>query len=147
MSIHYITHCLELGSRGNEFDCSIVYEFTPGDPGVRYYPDGSGCPPIPPEIKVIGVKVKSVDVWIWANNGGVPCLVYPRLDRDWLENRGWATMVDEIAQRKFDEMSFDHESDFYLKLVDEAKLLTSPYKTINGCQTIRMLKRGNHKDS
>ena len=116
MSTHYTVHCIELGKRDNELDCTVKYRFTPGDPGVRYYPDGSGCPPTPPEIEVLEVKVEAVDLWMWEDVDGVPYL-----DRDWLEDRGWAAMVDEIARRKLDDMAFDTDSDFYRKLVDEAE--------------------------
>jgi len=121
MSKHRSVYCLELGARGNELDCTVYYGFTPSDPGVRYYPDGSGCPPTSPEIEILEVKVESVDLWMWEDDDGVPCLGYPCLDRDWLEDRGWAAMVDEIAFRVLDDMAFDCESDFYRKLVDEVE--------------------------
>lgn len=120
MSEHYAIHCLEIGDK-YELLCDIRYEFTHGDPGVRFYPDGSGCPPISPEIEVLEVTVESVDFWTWVVEAGVPCLVYPCLDRNWLENRGWASMVDEIARRLLDDMAFDCTSAFYHKLVDEAE--------------------------
>jgi hypothetical protein len=120
MSEHYAIHCFRIRDK-YELDCDIQYGFTPGDPGVRYYPDGSGCPPTPPEIEILKVTVKSVDFWMWVVEEGVPCLVYPCLDRDWLEDRGWATMVDEIARRILDDMAFDCESALYCKLVDEAE--------------------------
>lgn len=122
MSEYHAIHYLEIGDK-YELVCDIRYEFTPGDPGVRYYPDGTGCPPISPELEILEVTVESVGFWTWMgpNDPMWPCLVYPCLDRNWLEDRGWASMVDEIARRLLDDMAFDCESAFYHKLIDEAE--------------------------
>jgi len=123
MSDHYTTYCLEVGKY--ELDCDVDYQYTPGDPGVRYYPDGSGCPPTPPEIEILGVSVEGVlndNWWEWVkpDDPRYPCLVYPSLDRAWLEDRGWAGVVDEIARRELDNLAAG-DSDFYYKLVYEAE--------------------------
>ena len=34
----------------------VTYEYTPGEPMVRYYADGSGYPGCPPELNVISAK-------------------------------------------------------------------------------------------
>jgi hypothetical protein len=61
--------------------CNVDFAYTPGDPGVRYYPDGSGCPPTPPEIDLHAVFVQAVDF----------------VDRSWLVKRGWAAWADNMA--------------------------------------------------
>lgn len=40
----------------------VEYNFTPGDPGVRYYADGSGEPPTPWSVDLVRFKYRGVDI-------------------------------------------------------------------------------------
>jgi hypothetical protein len=64
----------DLGEREKLVVVEVAYDFTPGEPMVRYYPDGSGYPGSGPEIEVWAYRVISIsgrDVPVhhraWAN--------------------------------------------------------------------------------
>lgn len=40
----------------------IEYQYTPADPGVAYYADGSGQPPSPAYIDVVGFTFRGADI-------------------------------------------------------------------------------------
>lgn len=113
MSEHWTTYVCNTRTKYDgfyELECSIEYRFTPGDPGVRYYPDGSGSPPTPPEVELISVKVEEI----------YPSWVQYTLDKLWLRDRGWDVWANEIAWQILDDLLQD-DTDFYYKLVDEAE--------------------------
>jgi len=121
MSQYETSYCVTIGDK-YELECNVRYGFTPADPGVRYYPDGSGCPPTPAEVEVLEVEVETLFYPEWTRPGDPlhPCLVYPTIDRDWFVDRGWDKWIDEIAFRVLDAMAWD-DTDFCRKLVDEAE--------------------------
>jgi len=90
-----------------ELECSIEYRFTSGDSGVRYYPDGS----TPPEVELIAVEVDAI----------YPSFAQHTLSKPWLKSRGWDAWANEIAWQILDNLLHDDDTDFYLKLVDEAE--------------------------
>jgi hypothetical protein len=73
----------------------VNFEYLPADPGVRYYRDGSGCPPAPAELNVLDAEAVSIVCW-----DGV------KIDRQWLVARGWAAVVDnpEFSEDTLAEM-------------------------------------------
>jgi len=70
-------------AKDRELCYRVTYEYLPADPGVRYYRDGSGCPPTPEEIIIRDAECVSITLC-----GGV------EIDRQWLVSRGWAAVVD-----------------------------------------------------
>ena len=108
MNTHWTTYVCETGSK-YELECSIEYRFTPGDPGVRFYPDGSGSPPTPSEVELISVEVDVIYPF-WASH---------TLNKLWLKDRGWDEWANEIAWQILDELLND-DTDFYRTLVDDA---------------------------
>jgi len=92
-----------------ELECIVEYEFTPGDPGVRCYPDGSGCPPTPPEIEIISVEVEVI----------YPNWIGCTIDKLWLKDRGWDVDASRIARRII-EQELEEDSRVYCTLLAEA---------------------------
>ena len=58
---YYVT--LEELGHGSSLEVQILYEYTPGEPMVRYYPDGSGYPGSPPDVEFISCHVFRWGVW------------------------------------------------------------------------------------
>ncbi len=87
------------------FVCDIRYYYLPGDPGVRYYPDGTGCPPTGPEIYIHKVTVNAIYL-----------LDTTYVDREWLETSGWAAWADNTAWDKI-----DNNDDIYYILCENAE--------------------------
>jgi len=52
-------HTYKVKYRSIEFD--IEFEYTPEDPMVMYYPDGSGYPGSPPEVEIQSIFHKGTD--------------------------------------------------------------------------------------
>lgn len=90
MSIHYYETELEEFQDRFFATVEIEFEYSPGEPMVRYYPDGSGYPGSPPELNVIRVVVTRLSNDSWDKN------------RQELEESGWADYLDKLA---FDEVS------------------------------------------
>lgn len=72
--IHHVT--IEDLGRASSLDVELSYRVTPGEPMVRYCPDGSGYPGSPPECELEAVHVtrwcvgteerNRGDSWIWS---------------------------------------------------------------------------------
>lgn len=90
MSIHFYETELEDFQDRFFATVEIEFEYSPGEPMVWYYPDGSGYPGSPPELNIIGVKVTSLSGGGWDKN------------RQELEESGWADFVDKLG---LDEVS------------------------------------------
>lgn len=104
MSHYRTTYCIDVGKY--ELECDVYYMYTPGDPGVRYYPDGSGCPPTSPKVELIHVNV-------YAMYGSDEFVI----NQSWFIERGWDVWINDIASRIFDDLMDD--TNFYHKLIDE----------------------------
>jgi hypothetical protein len=98
---------LEVEVEDRCFVCNVDYTYYPGDPGVRYYPDGSGCPPTPPEVDITAVTV----VAIYLVDG-------EKVKRSWLVERGWAAWADQAG---FDALSMDNDDNYYHTLCSDAE--------------------------
>lgn len=71
------THLFTLEELGHasSLEVEVLYEFTPGERMVMYYPDGSGYPGSPPEVEFVSAYVCRWDVgqderkrgktWLW----------------------------------------------------------------------------------
>lgn len=90
MNCSYETE-LELGERA--LFCTVYVEFdaNPGEPMVRYYPDGSGYPGSPPSIEPTLVQVTTAEI----GEGEI-------LNREELAKIGgdgsWLRKLDELAE-------------------------------------------------
>ena len=70
---YYVT--LEELGHGSSLEVQILYEHTPGERMVMYYPDGSGYPGSPPEVEFLSCHVfrwgidyderKRGSSWVW----------------------------------------------------------------------------------
>jgi hypothetical protein len=92
---------LDLNYGDVEFCADVFYHYTPGDPGVRYYPDGSGCPPTAPEIEVYKVEAHEV-----VTRSGL------KLTSAWLDSRGWAPSIERFLLNRLSELD-PYESIWY----------------------------------
>lgn len=79
IAIEHGMHTLEV-----EFE----FDYEPYDPGVRYYPDGSGCPPSGDYVDVTDAKVLTIG----------------EITREWMEDRGWDV-------KKLDGLIYDIAAD------------------------------------
>jgi hypothetical protein len=64
----WIDYTVEHNVRADDYltiECELGFDVTPGEPMVRYYPDGSGYPGSPARAELIEVRVKSIggDGW------------------------------------------------------------------------------------
>ena len=100
--------CLSLNFGDLEAEVDVCYWFTPADPGVRYYPDGSGCPPTRPEIEVDRIKVFSITT----RSGTV-------LTDKWLKERGLYVIALDIVEDRFNT-AFVQESSIWYDLLEDA---------------------------
>lgn len=93
-----------------DFDAKVLVEYwyTPADPGVRYYPDGSGCPPTGPDIEVTELVVYSITT----RSEQV-------LTAQWLHDRGWYLMALKAVWDRFDN-AFEPESSIWFDLLEDA---------------------------
>jgi len=66
--------------------CNVDYTYYPRDPGVRYYPDGSGCPPTPPEVDITNIAILK----LYLVDG-------EEVDGRWLVERGWAAGAEQAC--------------------------------------------------
>ena len=78
----------EFGGSDSCLEVDLDYRAWPGEPMVRYYPDGSGYPGSPPGAELIGVHVTS-----WTVNG---------IDRHRSDHWLWA-ILDEFARDRIEE--------------------------------------------
>jgi hypothetical protein len=89
------------------FDAEILYFFTPGDPGVPYYPDGCGCPPTPPEVNVYDVKIHQI-----ITQSGIV------IAAKWLADNGWMKSAKNILLKKLENL--DPDTKLWYNLVANA---------------------------
>jgi len=90
---------IKLEALGKQSSLYVEVEFdaTPGEPMVRYYPDGSGYPGSPPNAELTGVRVLSWDIDGEIRKRGDPWL-WKELDR----------IAIEIISNKWDETYRDN---------------------------------------
>ena len=79
---------IEIGALSLEI--ALEYDFSPGEPMVRYYPDGSGDPGCPPSAELVNATVTLCDMgyeqqtrcdhWIWR---ALDIIAYEAISRDW----------------------------------------------------------------
>lgn len=55
-----MTHTMRV-TLSDIMECEVEFDFTPPEPQVRYYPDGSGYPGSPAQAHLVSVLVLSVD--------------------------------------------------------------------------------------
>ncbi len=102
-------HCvLDLNFGDFEARVMVGYWFTPADPGVRYYPDGSGCPPTGPEIDVIEMDILTLTTC----SGKI-------LLGSWLKDRGWYKVALAAVWDRFDTI-FEPEGSVWCDLLEDA---------------------------
>jgi hypothetical protein len=58
-----IQRLVELEAERLDLDCEIEYDYQPGEPMVRYYPDGSGYPGCEPAIDPTSVTITGIRDW------------------------------------------------------------------------------------
>lgn len=91
MSSHYIGLTLEEVLEIYCLEVEVEFDANPGEPMVRYYPDGSGYPGSPPEVEITKVTVLEVT----DENG--------TLARQSLSNPTyWDCVADEFIEANFD---------------------------------------------
>ena len=54
-------NCINLTYLGREIE--VEYEYTPADPEVMYYPDGSGYPGSGEEVRIMFIKYKGKEIY------------------------------------------------------------------------------------
>lgn len=85
---HVLHTEIEIGDLSLEIE--LEYDFNPGEPMVRYYPDGSGYPGCSPSAELVSVTVtlcdmaneqrKRCDHWMWR---AMDTLATELVNRDW----------------------------------------------------------------
>lgn len=109
------THLFTLEELGRDhassLEVEVLYEFTPGERMVRYYPDGSGYPGSPPEVEFISSYVYRWDVgteqrkrgtsWLWEVLDVIATRV---ISSDWDCFRDWCleNVVERIEEDRED---------------------------------------------
>jgi hypothetical protein len=87
----------------HELLVEFEFDYEPYDPGVRYYPDGSGCPPSGDYVDVTNARVLCID---------------DEITREWMEVRGWdveqldALIYDLAADSQRGDMIYDALYDY-----------------------------------
>lgn len=86
-----------------EIEVEFEFEYEPYDPGVRYYADGSGCPPSGDYVEVTDAKVLTIG----------------EITREWLVARGWG--VEQLDALFYDIAADSQPGDYiYDALYNEA---------------------------
>jgi hypothetical protein len=103
----------ELG-HASSLEVEIEYAYTPGEPMVRYYPDGSGYPGSPPEAELLSVYVERWDVgderrrrndhWLWTL---LDEMARDRIERD-CDTYYYDRCVEDAAERSYDDDREDY---------------------------------------
>lgn len=73
-------------------DVTLTVQYTPADPGVYRYPDGSGCPPTGDDAEVLEVVVNTVVGETY------------EFDRTERADDGWFKVLDEFALRVVEDL-------------------------------------------
>ena len=89
-----------------DFDFEVSGTYSPGDPGVRYDKDGSGCPPTGPEIEYTSVQYKGIEVMELLDtlndefiNDHFDDKVTEAMESNDDGDRGYDSMIDEKLER------------------------------------------------
>ncbi len=85
---------ISLGRGSTQIDVALHYEYEPYDLGVRYYPDGSGCPPTPASVNIYDIKI--VSGWFDVGDGY-------EVDKQWFIDRGWLEYVTRWLFKHIEE--------------------------------------------
>jgi hypothetical protein len=110
MSQHTLEYDIELGERALYCTILIEYDYEPGEPMVRYYPDGSGYPGSPADCAPWNVEVTTAEV------------AEETLDRDDLGKIGagsWLQWLDAMVYQLIED-DCDNQGPFWEAMVSNA---------------------------
>jgi hypothetical protein len=131
----------DLGSRrdcGVEFE--IEWELTPGEPMVRYYPDGSGYPGSPAMAEPIGVKITAAwgDGWFCIDRGSLPHWSTERYLKDHVNAPDWLRMLTDYVDYHVQTDKLDDYMYNALEAANEADEAAKDYVAEERYERLRM---------